>query len=139
MLKKDKRNKMLSQRVDKLTVVAENAVLRGDLRFDGEVRIEGRLIGNIDADEGLVSISPGGYVEGIIKAPSVTINGALVGDAHALEHLQLGADARVDGSLHYRFMEMVSGAQIDGQLHYLGESPAKALVDVPSAADFKSS
>lgn len=139
MLKKDKRTAILGQRTDKLTVVAADAVFQGDLRFDGEVRIDGRIIGNINAETGRVSINPGGYVEGIIKAPSVIVNGALKGDAHALEHLQLGADARVDGNLHYRFMEMVSGAQIDGQLHYLGDSSAKAPIELPSTVDLKSS
>ncbi len=114
MLRMDKRNKILGQNPDKSTVIASDAELRGDLRFTGAVRIDGRVVGNLDADEGVVSISAEGYVEGVIKAPSVIINGVLVGDVHAFEHLQLGAEARIDGDLYYRFMEMVSGAQING-------------------------
>ncbi len=139
MLRMDKRNKILGQNPDKSTVIASDAELRGDLRFTGAVRIDGRVVGNLDADEGVVSISAEGYVEGVIKAPSVIINGVLVGDVHAFEHLQLGAEARIDGDLYYRFMEMVSGAQINGQLHYLKEDSVKAVMSVPTVADFKSS
>lgn len=139
MLKMDKRNKFLGQSADKLTVIAGDAELRGDLRFSGAVRVDGRVIGNLDADEGVVSISAEGYVEGVIKAPSVIINGVLVGDVHAFGHLQLGAEARVDGDLYYRFMEMVSGAQINGQLHYLGELCTSTVASVPEAMDLKSS
>ncbi|PRB79359.1 polymer-forming cytoskeletal protein [Pseudomonas sp. MYb185] len=141
MLKLDRGKKTtIGQHAGKTTVIAGEAELRGNLRFSGAVQVDGRVIGNIDADEGLVSVTQEGYVEGIIKAPSVVINGVIVGDVHAFEHLQLDAEARVDGDLYYRFMEMVSGAQINGQLHYLGDGRAEAAVgELAGGREFKSS
>ena len=122
MLNLNKRKRAgIVQPAGKTTFIAGDTELRGNLRFSGAVKVEGRVIGNIDAEEGAVSVGQEGYVEGIIRAPSVLVNGVIVGDVHAFEHLQLDAEARVDGDLYYRFMEMVSGAQINGQLHYLGE------------------
>ena len=111
----------ISQFGGKTTIIAQEAEITGDLRFSGAVQIDGRVLGNIQADEGLVRVSEHGYVEGTISAPHVLVNGQVIGDVHALEHLELDAKARISGDLHYRYMEMVLGAQISGQLNYLGQ------------------
>lgn len=129
MLKERRKNRAMNHCPGKTTLIAGDTELRGNIRFVGAVQVEGRVIGNIDTDEGLVSVTREGYVEGIIKAPRVVVDGAIVGDVHAFEHLQLDARARVDGDLYYRFMEMVAGAQINGQLHYLGEGAANREAD----------
>lgn len=140
MFKMDKRKKPgVNRPASKTTLIADDTELRGDLRFSGAVKIEGRVIGNINTEEGAVSVGQEGYVEGIIKAPSVVINGVVVGDVHASEHLQLDVSARVDGDLYYRFLEMVSGAQINGQLHYLGEGQGMGLDAQAASREFKSS
>lgn len=110
----------ISQFSGKTTIIAQDAEVRGDMSFNGAVQIDGRVIGDIDAEQGLVRISEHGYVEGVIRAPSVVVNGQVVGDVHATEHLELDTKARITGNLHYRFLEMVMGAQISGQLNYLG-------------------
>lgn len=112
----------ISQFSGKTTIIAQDAEIRGNLRFNGALQVDGRVIGNIDAEQGLVRVSEHGYVEGVIRAPSVLVNGEVVGDVHAFEHLELDAKARISGDLHYHFMEMVMGAQISGQLNYLGEA-----------------
>ena len=104
----------------KTTIVAQDAELRGDVRFNGALQIDGRIIGNVEAEEGMVRVSEHGYVEGVIRAPSVLVNGQVVGDVHAFEHLELDTKARISGDLYYQMMEMVMGAQISGQLHYVG-------------------
>ncbi|GAA6133170.1 bactofilin family protein [Halopseudomonas sabulinigri] len=119
----------ISQFGGKTTIIAQDAQITGDMRFTGAVQIDGRVIGNIEADEGLVRVSEHGYVEGVIRAPHVLINGQVTGDVHALEHLELDAKARISGDLHYRFMEMVMGAQISGQLNYLDEATAQLPLD----------
>ncbi|HCA23097.1 MAG TPA: hypothetical protein DEP32_02935 [Pseudomonas sp.] len=108
----------------KTTIIAQDAEVIGDLRFVGAVQVDGRVVGNIEAQDGLVRISEHGYVEGSIKAPHVVINGQVCGDVQALEHLELDAKARISGDLHYRSMEMVMGAQISGQLNCMTENAA---------------
>jgi len=119
----------ISQFGGKTTIIAQDAEIVGDMRFSGAVQVDGRLIGNIEAQEGLVRVSEHGYVEGVIKAPHVLINGQVNGDVHALAHLELDSKARINGDLYYRFMEMVMGAQISGQLNYLDEQTAQLPLD----------
>ncbi|UAW98074.1 polymer-forming cytoskeletal protein [Halopseudomonas nanhaiensis] len=119
----------------KTTIIAQEAELRGDVRFTGALQVDGRIIGDIETDQGLVRVSEHGYVEGIIRAPSVLVNGQVVGDVHASEHLELDTKARIAGDLYYQAMEMVIGAQISGQLHYVGGSEAMSLRTIGADAE----
>ena len=57
------------------------------------------------------------------------IDGEVVGDVFAAEHLELGAKARVRGNLYYGLMEMAMGAQIEGRLGHIKE--AQRLLEAP--------
>ena len=48
----------------KTTIIAQDAEVIGDLRFVGAVQVDGRVVGNIEAQDGLVRISEHGYAEG---------------------------------------------------------------------------
>lgn len=128
----DKHKKVdIGQFGGKTTIIAQDAELRGNMNFNGAVQVDGRIIGNIEAEQGLVRISEHGYVEGVIRAPSVLVNGQVVGDVHAKEHLELDAKARISGDLYYRVMEMVMGAQISGNLNYMdGDTAPQRVLQV---------
>jgi cytoskeletal protein CcmA (bactofilin family) len=130
----DKHKKMdIGKFGGKTTIVAQDAEINGDISFSGVLQVDGRIIGNIDADQGLVRVSEHGRVQGVINAPSVLINGEVIGDVHANEHLELDAKARITGNLYYRFIEMVMGAQISGTLNHLNEPAPTAPVAQISA------
>lgn len=139
MFGSDKHKKVdIGQFGGKTTIIAQDAEFTGDLRFTGALQVDGRILGNVEAVQGLVRISEHGYVEGIIRAPSVLINGHVAGDVHASEHLELDAKARVSGDLYYRFMEMVMGAQISGNLNFLDATlaiQAALPVDKPALSE----
>jgi cytoskeletal protein CcmA (bactofilin family) len=101
------------------TLIGPQVVLRGDLQFAGGLYLEGQLIGRAVAEPGAeatVTVAPRGRVEGELRAPVVVINGHVKGDVHATERLELGAEARVEGNLHYHVIEMAAGAEVTGQL-----------------------
>ncbi|GGD12545.1 bactofilin family protein [Halopseudomonas salina] len=119
----DKHKKMdIGKFGGKTTIVAQEAEINGDISFSGILQVDGRIIGNINAEQGLVRVSEHGRVQGVITAPNVLINGEVIGDVHAHEHLELDAKARINGNLYYRFIEMVMGAQISGTLNHLNET-----------------
>lgn len=101
------------------TLIGPGVVIRGDLSFTGGCYIEGRLHGKIHAEEGsqaVITIAEHGHVEGELRAPVVVINGHVIGDVHAGERVQLAAQARVQGNIHYKVVEMAAGAQLTGRL-----------------------
>jgi len=106
----------LQQFNGKTSIIAAGALLVGDLRVKGAVQLDGRLQGNLIAEDGLVRVSTGGLVEGEIHAKHVILDGEVTGDVHAGEQVELGADARVRGNLYYGRMEMTIGAQVARRL-----------------------
>ncbi|WP_426414612.1 bactofilin family protein [Aestuariirhabdus sp. LZHN29] len=114
---------------DRTTLIANGTIVTGDVQFEGALQVEGRVIGNVTATEGLVRIADNGYVEGEIRSPHIIINGKVTGDVHSTEHLELAAQAEVNGNVYYKLIEMVMGAQVNGSLEYSPEPQVKALPD----------
>lgn len=101
------------------TLVSRDTVIVGDIRFSGELDIEGLVQGNIIAQQGtnaLVRVLEQGRVEGEIRAPLVVINGAVEGDVYSSKHLELAPKARVQGGVFYARVEMAAGSEVNGSL-----------------------
>lgn len=101
------------------TLIGAKTRIVGDLTFSGGLRIDGQVVGCIVADGGpdaVLSISDQGTVEGEVRAPHVIINGTMKGDVIASERVELAAQARVHGNVHYKILEMAAGAQITGRV-----------------------
>ena len=110
------------------TLVSADTEVVGDIKFSGNLDVEGVVRGNIQAQAGkdaVVRIIDRGRVEGEIRAPSVIINGTIVGDVYSSKHLELASKARVQGNVHYNQVEMAIGAEVNGSLKHAGEQVAK--------------
>lgn len=88
--------------------------LVGDVIFSGALHVEGRIEGNLRADEGCLNLH--GEVRGDIDVPHAIINGIVHGNITCLQHLELAPGARVHGVVTYVSMEMALGAQVHGQM-----------------------
>lgn len=107
------------------TLISRDTEIVGDVKFKGNLDIEGTVRGNIVAASGkdaVVRIVDKGLVEGEIRAPSVIINGVIVGDVYSSKHLELAAKARVQGNVHYTLVEIAIGAEVNGSLKHSGEA-----------------
>lgn len=107
------------------TLLARSIEVSGDIKFEGHLEVEGRVVGDIYAREGSdarVRVLENGIVEGHIHAPNVVINGQVTGDVHATKHLELAAHAVVNGNVHYQVVEMVKGAQVNGNLMHISDA-----------------
>lgn len=101
------------------TLISSKAEIVGDIHFSGGLHIDGRVFGNIIADDeskAVLRVSDKGVVEGEVSVPHVIVNGTIIGDVHSSEHLELAAKAVVKGNIFYNTVEMVMGAQVDGRL-----------------------
>jgi len=101
------------------TLVSGKAEIVGDLHFSGGLHIDGKVFGNIVADDdskAVVRISEKGVVVGEISAPHVIVNGQVSGDIHSCEHIELASRAAVNGNIFYNMIEMVMGSQVSGNL-----------------------
>lgn len=101
------------------TLISRATKVIGDLHFTGELQLEGKVTGNIFADDekdAKVVIADTGIVEGEIRAPVVIVNGKVTGNIYSSKHLELAAKGNVTGTIHYQSIEMVKGAQVNGSM-----------------------
>lgn len=101
------------------TLISGKAEIVGDIHFSGGLHIDGKVYGNIIADDdskAVLRVSDKGVVEGEVSVPHVVVNGTIVGDVHSCEHLELAAKATVKGNIFYNTVEMVMGSQVEGRL-----------------------
>jgi cytoskeletal protein CcmA (bactofilin family) len=121
------------------TLIGPHVVIRGDVHFSGGLYIEGKVHGAViaeDDSEAVLTVSEQGLIEGEVRAPVVVVNGQLNGDVYARERIELASNARVQGNIYYRVVEMAAGAMISGRLIH-GEAPPKQLSGPKAVADAK--
>ncbi|MGH1486376.1 MAG: bactofilin family protein [Cellvibrionaceae bacterium] len=110
------------------TLVSKNTEIVGDIKFTGNLMIEGTVRGNVYTSGGAdahARVLDKGVVEGEIRVPTLVINGTVNGDVYSDKHIELAAKAVVNGNVHYSLIEMVKGAQVNGNLVYSSEPSAK--------------
>ncbi|MDC0598730.1 polymer-forming cytoskeletal protein [Gammaproteobacteria bacterium] len=119
------------------TLISRSTEVAGDIHFSGTLEIEGKVRGNIFADEGSaaeVRVRESGLVQGEIKVPTIIINGLVEGDVYSSQHVELAAKSRVVGNVYYHLIEMVMGSEVNGSLCHRSSSelePKKLAADAP--------
>lgn len=122
------KNQRPAGRID--TLVGRNTEISGDLKFSGGLHVDGTIRGNVSAGNGQdsgLSLSQHGVIKGEIRVPHVTINGTVEGNVYAEQRLELGAEARITGDVHYNLIEMTVGATVDGKMVHKPVGPVLAL------------
>ncbi len=120
-------------------LIGAGTVIEGDLTFDGGLRVDGRVHGNVISVEGkpgTLVLSEAARIEGEIRVSHVVINGTVVGPVHAADYVELQGKANVTGDVYYRTLEMQLGAVVQGRLVYQDDVKAEKIVKFkPASAD----
>lgn len=123
-----KKSRTANAKVD--TLVGHETEITGNVHFNGGLHIDGVVKGNVSADDdsdSVAIVSEQGSIEGELRVPHILINGRVTGDVYAAERLDLAANARVEGDVYYRTIEMAGGAEINGKLVRTEEAPQRFL------------
>jgi cytoskeletal protein CcmA (bactofilin family) len=113
------------------TLIGPRVVIKGDIEFSGGLYVEGRIVGKImavEANTAVITVAEQGHVEGEVHSPIVIIAGALTGDVHASERIELAPTAKVQGNIYYKVVEMAAGATLTGRLIHADASLAQQVV-----------
>ena len=120
--------KRLPTKVD--SVIGHLTRIVGDITFAGGLHIDGSVHGNVtsNADEkAALTLSERGSIEGEVDVPYVVLNGTVKGDVRASDRVELAANARVEGDVYYRMIEMAMGAEVNGKLVRIAEESRAPL------------
>jgi len=81
-----------------INIISEKTLIKGDINASGDIRIDGELVGNINA-QGRLVIGPKGKVDGEIKCNIVEISGYIKGKVIASELLTMKSTAKIEGDI----------------------------------------
>ena len=116
-------------RIDSL--IGATTRIEGNVFFSGGLRIDGAVRGNVAAlpdQPGTVVVSEQARIDGEVQAAHVVVNGTINGPVDSRETLELQANSRVKGDIHYKSIEIQQGAVIEGRLvHHTAEMKAVEL------------
>lgn len=125
------------------TVIGPSANLRGELRSDGGIRIEGAFEGLIETAGNLI-VGEGARVMADITARNITVGGAIKGDVDATGRLEILSTGVVYGDINVQSVMIDQGGQFHGVSRMRGlDHPALAppadhtsapARDIPAAA-----
>jgi len=101
------------------TLVGTAMEIQGDLIFSGGLHVDGKIVGNVIAEEdsnSMLVLSDQGQIEGEVRVPFVVLNGQVTGDVYASERVELSRHGQVKGNVYYNLLEMAMGAEVNGNL-----------------------
>jgi cytoskeletal protein CcmA (bactofilin family) len=115
MFKKDKKVKPVEINQQEIsTIIGEGYVFTGELRGSSVVRIEGKIIGNVHVEGGVV-LGEKGIVEGDIFTKSAIIFGTVNGNIKTAQ-LEIKKTGFVNGEITTDSLEIELGAKYNGKL-----------------------
>jgi len=118
------------------TLIGGSTELKGDVYFKDGLHIDGVVKGNVIAkgEHSMLTMSEQGRIEGEVRVRNIVLNGEVLGDVYASEHIELAPAARVTGNVYYNLIEMAMGAEVNGNLvHRVEETPAEQDTTVPES------
>lgn len=85
----------------------------GQFNFQGVVRIDGGVIGDIDSD-GVLVLGAEGYLEGRIRVAELVASGRIVGNVEATQRVILNKQSNLCGNLTTPAVVIENGAVVNG-------------------------
>lgn len=121
-----------------LNLIGSGTIIEGKFKSQGSVRVDGRIVGDITAQE-TVSIGAAGEVEGNVTAKNISVGGKIRGRLAAEEKLVLLSPAVVQGDISAAKLVIDEGATFDGKCSMSSDEQAKSksYEESPSRHDAK--
>jgi cytoskeletal protein CcmA (bactofilin family) len=106
------------------TLLGRGSEFEGKLTFEGTVRIDGALKGEVFSDDVLV-VGEGAHVEAEIDVGEIIVQGTIVGNIRAKRSIEILAPGRVKGDV------TTPSLQIDKGVIFEGRSFREGIADKP--------
>lgn len=101
------------------TLLGRGSEFEGKLTFEGTVRIDGTLRGEVFSDDVLI-IGEGARVEAEIDVGEIIVQGTIVGNIRAKRSIEILAPGRVKGDLTTPSLQIDKGVIFEGRSYMEG-------------------
>lgn len=115
------------------TIIGAGTIINGDISSNGDIRIDGTLIGNLSS-KAKVLIGQEGVVEGDITGQQADIMGKVTGMLKIKELLQLRGKCNVNGELYAGKLEVEPTATFNGSCH-MGANVVELTAELGNVAN----
>jgi len=95
-------------------VLNSEVEIKGNLKFTGELTLEGKLEGEVQTD-GLLNLGDSAVVNGNINAQSVVVRGKINGNIYAKEKIEIKAKAELFGDIRATKLVVEEGVTFVGK------------------------
>lgn len=113
---------------EKVSIISEGVAITGDLNSAADIRIDGKVNGNVSCTAKVV-ITASGEVRGNIQAANIDIHGTVYGDVVAHDLLSLKASCHIDGNVMAKRMQMEPNAIFNGHCTMTDDRTVAAVTE----------
>ncbi len=106
-------DKVFEQSHDVSAFVGEGVEFKGVISYQGTVRIDGHLDGEIHTD-GILIVGQSAVIDAKVEAGTIICQGRIIGDITAREKIQLMSPAVLNGSVKTPSLSMEEGVLFNG-------------------------
>lgn len=128
MFNKEKTSANQKQFPTTATLISTGTILKGDVKSDNDLRIDGTIHGNVSSSAKII-IGPSGFVEGNINGNQADITGKVTGHVIVKELLQLRESSNVQGNISAAKLQIDPNAVFNGQCQ-MGAAPVASAMNV---------
>jgi cytoskeletal protein CcmA (bactofilin family) len=96
------------------TVVGTSVKLKGNLKSDGDITVDGSVNGEIKT-KGTVTVGPNANIIANVHAKNVNIAGTVQGNIVATDRLNISESGRVYGDISANILSVAAGALFSGK------------------------
>jgi cytoskeletal protein CcmA (bactofilin family) len=105
------------------SLIGQRSSFKGELAFDGTVRIDGTFEGNIRSlKDGTLIVSESASVTGEVDVPNLVLHGNIRGNVRASKHLQIGPQGCLTGDVEYLVINLAEGGTVNGRCIRINEA-----------------
>jgi len=103
-----------NQGLQSISIISADSTIKGDMESDGDIRIDGKLIGNVNCKAKII-IGQQGIVEGNLKGNQADVLGTINGDIKMTGQLNLLGKSIINGNIHVGKLQMESTVIFNGK------------------------
>lgn len=118
------------------SLIGAGTTMKGDITSNGDLRIDGTLVGNIHCSAKVV-IGANGNVQGDINGQQADIMGKVSGTIKVKDLLQLKGGSAVNGNLEAAKLQIEPTANFNGECHMTAPAATTPATTGKSATDAK--
>ncbi len=116
-----------------INMIASGTIIKGDVKSNGDIRIDGTLIGSVES-KGKIVIGTTGSVEGEIICQNGVFSGNIKAKVTVTELLSLLSTAKLTGDILTNKLSIEPGARFSGNCTMQDESQRSNKFIDPNAA-----